>query len=318
MCGGNSTEGSNPSLSAIFKENANPLLDSNPRRGFDEAKRLHFNETDMSDPYTNPDALPEPAIQALITRLEERGRDRRFLQMIQNYVETLPNDRPLKVLDLGCGTGVVVRLLANTLSPSSTIHGADVSAVFLKEAARLSPNIEAQWDHVSPEKLPYAESTFDAITMHTLLSHVPDPEHLLNEARRVLKKSGRLIVFDADHAGTTFSLPDYATTRRIDHLLTSAIATHPDICRQLPRLLEMSGFKLLDHAAEVIAECGKGDYWLSSVRGFAKLLPSIDHLSAKEGESWVNQMMQSHEDGTFFAAGTFYTFYAEPKTNQGV
>lgn len=266
----------------------------------------------MGDPYTNPDAQPEPAIQAMMTRLEERGRHSGFQQMICSYVQTLPKDRPLTVLDLGCGTGVVTRQLLSALHSSSELHGGDVSAELLKEAIRLSPNSRIKWDHLSSGALPYADETFDVITMHTLLSHVPDPLSILTESRRVLKSDGRLIIFDADHAGTTYSQSDYQSTRRMDYLLTSSIATHPDICRQLPRLLKASGFHLSSHHAEVISECCKGDYWLSSVHGFARLIPTLGAVSLDEGEAWVKHMLNAHEEGTFFAAGAFYTFQARP------
>ncbi len=270
----------------------------------------------MPDPYTNPDAQPESAIRAIITRLEERGRHSGFLQMIQKYVATIPNDEPLTVLDLGCGTGVVARQLADRLHPLSVLHGADISKELLREAQRLAPDLRVKWDHLSTGPLPYDDAMFDVVTMHTLLSHVPDPVYLLTEARRVLKMGGKLIVFDADHAGTTYAQPSYEATRRIDHLLASAIATHPDICRQLPRLLKMSGYRLVYHNAGIISECGKGDYWLSSVQGFARLIPTIGALSPQEAEAWVRHMTSSHEDGTFFAAGAFYTFFARPKIEE--
>lgn len=151
---------------------------------------------------------------------------------------------------------------------------------------------------------------FDAVLMHTLLSHVPEPATVLAEAARVLRRSGRLIVFDADHAGTTYAQADYEATRRIDHLLSSAIATHPDICRQMPRYLKAAQFELQEYRADVIAECGRGDYWLSSVRGFARMFPTLGVLSPEEADRWVGHMLKSHEHGTFFAAGSFYTFHA--------
>lgn len=64
------------------------------------------------------------------------------------------------------------------------------------------------------------------------------------------------------------------------------------------------------HTSRTLSECGKGDYWLSSVRGFEKMLPSLKVLSDEEADRWVRGMLASHEDGTFFAAGMFFTFHA--------
>ena len=100
--------------------------------------------------------------------------------------------------------------------------------------------------------------------------------------------------------------------------LTSAIATHPDICRQLPRLLKAAGFRLQRHDSTLLSECGTGDFWLSSVRGFARLIPALGILPAAEGQAWVDHMLRSHADGTFFAAGAFYTFHAvKPEPHDG-
>ena len=96
----------------------------------------------------------------------------------------------------------------------------------------------------------------------------------------------------------------------VDQKLAEAIATHPDICRQLPRLLKKAGFQLDRHRSELFSECGRGDFWLSSVRGFARLIPALGILPEEEGRAWVEAMLASHEEGTFFAAGSYYTFFA--------
>ena len=262
------------------------------------------------DPYTDPDQQADTTIQAMITRLEERGQHPTFLGMIRDYSAFLSADQPLRVLDLGCGTGVVIRHLEQTLHSASILHGADVSQRLLETARQLAPNSRIRWDQVPPLGLPYDDASFDAITMHTLLSHVPDPAAILEEAARILKPGGDLIVFDGDHAGTTYGLPDYRWMRETDYKLSSAIATQPDICRQMPRHLQNAGYQLRQHQARIISECGHGDFWLSSVRGFARLIPALGILPEAEGLAWVSQMLQSHEDGTFFAAGTFYTFHA--------
>jgi len=265
----------------------------------------------MPDPYIDPDSQTQAAVEAMASRLEARGKHTTFLQMIENYGNSLPKDKELSVLDLGCGTGVVIRQFAKMLHPASKLHGADVSTKLLGEAVKYSENDKIQWDHIGSESLPYDDGTFDVIVMHTLLSHVPDPLAILNEAQRVLKKGGKLIVFDADHVSTTYNQADYETTRRIDGLLTSAITTQPDICRQLPRLFKASGYMVTDHEVDIISECGKGDFWLSSVHAFARLMPTIEALSKDEADTWLEYMLKSHEEGTFFASGTYYTFYAE-------
>lgn len=263
-----------------------------------------------SDPYANPDRQADATVQAMITRLEERGQHPEFLRMIADYLGTLPQDRPLKALDLGCGTGVVTRRLRAHLHPGSTVHGADISERLLDTARSLSPTAAIAWDKLDSTSLPYGDASFDVVIMHTVLSHVPQPQTLLREASRVLAGRGRLIIFDADHASTTYGLPDYAAMRETDFKLATAIATHPDICRQLPRYLKAAGFKLENHRSAILSECGCGDYWLSSVRGLARMIPALGILSPSEAEAWVSHQMKSHEEGTFFAAGAFYTFHA--------
>ncbi len=249
----------------------------------------------------------------MATRLEERGRHPFFLQLIANYANRVRTDIPLHIMDLGCGTGVVTRHFENKLHPGSTLTGADISSRLLDAARTHSPGSRIHWQKLEFAPLPYDDSSFDVIVMHTLLSHVAEPEALLRDAHRTLKTGGSLIVCDADHASTTYSLPDYAKTRATDHKLIAAIATHPDICRQMPRLLKHSGFELECHSAEILSECGRGDFWLSSVKGFARLIPALGILPEKEGQDWVESMLRSQEAGTFFAAGSYYTFFASKR-----
>ncbi|MFM1943965.1 MAG: hypothetical protein RI897_2947 [Verrucomicrobiota bacterium] len=262
------------------------------------------------DPYNDPDSQADATLDAMMTRLEERGSHPAFGRMIGDYLQALVRDRPVRLLDLGCGTGVVTRRAMEVLHAGSEVHGADVSGRLLGRARELGAGSPIQWDHLQGRGLPYGEASFDVVIMHTVLSHVKEPVELLCEVGRVLRGGGQLIVFDADHASTTYGQPDYAVMRRVDHLLTSAIATNPDICRQLPRFLKQAGYGLERHSAEVLSECGRGDFWLSSVRGFARMIPALGILGAEEAEAWVGHMLRSHDEGTFFAAGAFYTFHA--------
>lgn len=261
------------------------------------------------DPYTNPDQQSDATLHAMATRLEERASHPVFRAFIAEYACTLPRERPLRVLEVGCGTGAVLRQVQSFLHPNSELHGVDISAKLLRAARARCPESAIHWAQVTSSRLPFADGFFDVVLMHTLLGHVPDTVQILNEAFRVLAADARLLIFEADHAATTFALPDYARMRETDYKLVSAIATHPDICRQLPRHLKAAGFRIEHHKAHPLSECTRGDFWLSSVKGFARLIPALGLLPPKEGEEWVEQMLRAHEEGTFFAAGIFYTFH---------
>lgn len=88
----------------------------------------------MTDPYHNPDSLPASTIDAIITRLEERGRHPFFLAAINQYVAILERDRKLSILELGCGTGVVMRYVETLVHPTSVLRAADISEQFLQGA----------------------------------------------------------------------------------------------------------------------------------------------------------------------------------------
>ena len=111
-------------------------------------------------------------------------------------------------------------------------------------------------------------------------------------ASRCLKKaSGQMIIFDCDHAGTVYSIPDFSMMMDINLKLAKGIAQQPDICRQMPRYLRESQLKLLNHTSFVLSECGQGDYWLSSVRAFGRIIPAIGLLPAEQGEAWTKQIL---------------------------
>ena len=271
------------------------------------------------DPWTNPDSHPDTTVEAMSTRLEDRGQNATFSAMIERYLaQVLPPgpagdlQEPIAVLDLGTGTGVVIRACAARVN-GARLHGADVSAKLLDVAKRLDPSSGVTWTKLDPAdggRLPYADGEFDVIVMHTLLSHVQDPVRTLADAARCLKRpNGRLVIFDADHAGTVYGLPDFKAMMETNLKLAAAIATQvrgrahawmkrrgdvtvssrprltkqADICRQLPRYLRAAGLRLREHHAEVRHArmlTRPDDSHLASVQTLITL-PSLPHPTAR-------------------------------------
>ncbi len=262
------------------------------------------------DPYQSPDDQSQAVIDAMVQRLEERGQNDRFDQFIHHYLDVVKVENLTTALDLGCGTGVVTRCLAKRMPEGSFITGVDVSEKLLHEAQVKSP-AHIHWQHYEGARLPFEDHRFDLIVMHTLLSHVPDPVSILKESGRVLKPGGTIVVFDADYASTCYAIQDFHKGREIDTKLFTAVVHNLNVCRVMPRHIRAAGLKLLSSTAHVIAETGKGDFWLSSVKGFSKLIPALQILPEEEGQAWAAEMLESHENGTFFASGNFYTYFIQ-------
>jgi ubiquinone/menaquinone biosynthesis C-methylase UbiE len=112
-------------------------------------------------------------------------------------MRAVANGRPVRILDVGCGTGVFGARIRDAL-PAAQVWGVDLVAAMLEKgtprwqrhAGRLQP---IQGDS---ERLPFADNSFDFVTCANSFHHYPRQDRAVAEMHRVLKPGGRLMIID--------------------------------------------------------------------------------------------------------------------------
>jgi ubiquinone/menaquinone biosynthesis C-methylase UbiE len=100
-----------------------------------------------------------------------------------------------QALDVGCGTGLVTHRLAGAPDHGGYTLGIDISEPMLTLArAARPPQSRASFALMDAHELALRDGLFDAITFGQVLPYLVDPHHALQEARRVLRSGGRIVV----------------------------------------------------------------------------------------------------------------------------
>jgi SAM-dependent methyltransferase len=97
-----------------------------------------------------------------------------------------------RVLDVGCGTGVLARAAADRVAVESQVTGLDRNAGMLAVARRLRPQID--WREGDATTLPFADASYDVVLSQFALMYFPDRTSALKEMVRVLRPGGRLAI----------------------------------------------------------------------------------------------------------------------------
>jgi SAM-dependent methyltransferase len=97
-----------------------------------------------------------------------------------------------RVLDVGCGTGVLARAAADRVAPDGQVTGLDLNAGMLAVARRLRPHID--WRQGDATDLSFADGSYDVVMSQFALMYFADRAAAVKEMVRVLRLGGRLAI----------------------------------------------------------------------------------------------------------------------------
>lgn len=116
--------------------------------------------------------------------------------MYESIIKKLENLKSASILDVGFGTGNILKELANIYEKNEiTLSGIDISKEMFAVAKEKLGN-RADLRLGNSENLPWNDNTFDFVLCTDSFHHYPRPEIVLAEMKRVLKSKGTLIISD--------------------------------------------------------------------------------------------------------------------------
>jgi len=135
-------------------------------------------------------------------------------------LSTLAQPECRRVLLSGAGTGLDFPFLP----PHHDYTALDLTGAMLARARPRTCNLRMQMVQGDSMALPFAPHSFDYVVLHLIVAVVPQPQHCLAEAARVLRPGGRILLFDK-----FLRRGERAWLRRSLSPLTGGLATRLDV-----------------------------------------------------------------------------------------
>jgi ubiquinone/menaquinone biosynthesis C-methylase UbiE len=227
-------------------------------------------------------AEADPALQERLAGiLELRAADPQQRAMLEAYLSEIAFPARARVLEIGCGTGSVTRVLAQRPGVAVVV-GVDPSPIFIAKARELGAALDnVAFEEGDGRALRFDDRDFDAVVFHTALCHIAQPERALGEAFRVLRPGGTLAICDGDYATITVALGEADPLQSCIEAVKAAWIHDLWLVRRLPALLRAAGFELLGSRSYGYLQTSQPEYMLTLVDRGADTLAAWGRIGAE-------------------------------------
>lgn len=260
------------------------------------------------DPWRDLDAQPNAA--QLAATLELRGRARPQARLRRRFLRFVPVRRGDAVLEVGCGTGVVLRDVAAMVGRRGRVVGVDPSATILSAARTLwrrgkdGPRVTLRLADGS--RLPFAAGRFDAALAITVILHVADPLKVVGEMARVVKRGGRVGLQDQDFGVVAVAHPDQALTDRMMREVAARVYAEPNSGRRLPELLRAAGLADVRLLTDVYQDTTLEPFTKAFLERRAANAVKFGVVDAPTAQRWLDGFTDLVARGAFVLTMNYY------------
>ena len=221
----------------------------------------------------------------------------------------------LRVLEVGCGTGDYLRVMAPLVAPGPAV-GIDLSATLIACAqqraaadATSDGGASVSFQVGDAYDLPFPDASFDRVVATQVLLHLAEPWRAVAEMRRVLAPAGLLSIGEWDWDSTCLAVTDRELGRRFTHLLCDQMHNGL-IVRELSWQLAQHGFTEVAMIPQVrlSRELDAAYEWL--IQPVTHELIRTGAITPEEGARFLDDLRERAGTGQYFLARTYYSVIA--------
>jgi len=217
-----------------------------------------------------------------------------------------------RVVDLGCGPGLLALQMAQRVGPGGEIQCVDASTSMIAIARRRCGSVD--WVQVRAgdvSALPFADCTFDAAVCTQVYEYVPDIERALSELYRVLKPGGRAVVVDTDWESCVWHSTDDKRMRRVIEAWDRH-CPHPQLPRTLAPGLRSAGFETprLEVIVLVNDRYDPDTYSAGVMPLLAAYASKQGLVAGEEADAWLADLEDLGRREQYFFSLNRYLFFA--------
>jgi len=234
--------------------------------------------------------------------LEVRGGTPSQIRLRRRFLKWVPVRAGDRVLEVGCGTGVVARDLAALAGRRGAVTAVDTSATLLARARTLSratPGGRLTFRRADGHRLPFADRRFDVVLAITVILHVEDPLRVVKEMARVARPGGRVAVQDQDFGLVGAAHPDRELTARILDGVAARIYPEPHSGRRLGALLRAAGLAEVRMLADLYQDTTLTRFTRNFLERRADNAVRFGIVDATTAQRWLDGFNALHAEGNF-------------------